>query len=146
MRQPPHHPVSSTLHPSPHFTPAHLPLHQASLVSAQPSPLTQGLKSESRSVMFDSLWPHGLYSPWTSLGQNTGYSEGKEYFPFSRRSSQLRNRTPVSCTAGGFFTSWATREGLNPLYYNHLLNVCLFHPPPRLRTNHGRDCICPTPT
>ena len=22
--------------------------------------------------MFDSLRPHGLYSPWTSLGQNTG--------------------------------------------------------------------------
>ena len=26
-------------------------------------------KSLSRS---DSLWPHGLYSPWNSLGQNTG--------------------------------------------------------------------------
>ena len=22
--------------------------------------------------MFDSLWPHGLYSPWNSPGQNTG--------------------------------------------------------------------------
>ena len=21
--------------------------------------------------MSDSLWPHGLYSPWNSLGQNT---------------------------------------------------------------------------
>ena len=29
-------------------------------------------KSESRSVMSDSLWSHGLYSPWNSLGQNTG--------------------------------------------------------------------------
>ena len=29
-------------------------------------------KSESRSVMSDSLRPHGLYSPWNSLGQNTG--------------------------------------------------------------------------
>ena len=28
--------------------------------------------SESRSVMSDSLRPHGLYSPWNSLGQNTG--------------------------------------------------------------------------
>ena len=28
--------------------------------------------SESRSVMSDSLWPHGLYSPWNSPGQNTG--------------------------------------------------------------------------
>ena len=35
-------------------------------------------------------------------------------FPFSSRYSQPRNRTRVSCIAGGFFTSWATRE------------VCLF--------------------
>ena len=28
--------------------------------------------SESCSVMSNSLWPHGLYSPWNSLGQNTG--------------------------------------------------------------------------
>ena len=26
----------------------------------------------SHSVMSDSLRPHGLYSPWKSLGQNTG--------------------------------------------------------------------------
>ena len=26
----------------------------------------------SHSVMSDSLWPRGLYSPWNSLGQNTG--------------------------------------------------------------------------
>ena len=29
-------------------------------------------ESESHSVMSDSLRPHGLYSPWSSLGQNTG--------------------------------------------------------------------------
>ena len=28
-------------------------------------------ESGSRSVS-DSLWPHGLYSPWNSPGQNTG--------------------------------------------------------------------------
>ena len=28
--------------------------------------------SESCSVMFDFLWPHGLYSPWNSPSQNTG--------------------------------------------------------------------------
>ena len=27
---------------------------------------------ESHSVEFDSLWSHGLYSPWNSPGQNTG--------------------------------------------------------------------------
>ena len=30
-------------------------------------------------------------------------------YPFSRGSFQPRNRTEVSCIAGGFFTSWATR-------------------------------------
>ena len=29
-------------------------------------------KSESCSVVSDSLWPHGLYSLWNSPGQNTG--------------------------------------------------------------------------
>ena len=32
------------------------------------------LKSESVSVMSDSLWPHGLNSPRNSPGQNTGMS------------------------------------------------------------------------
>ena len=29
------------------------------------------VKSESRSVVSNSLGPHGLYSPWNSLGQST---------------------------------------------------------------------------
>ena len=29
-------------------------------------------ENESHSVVSDSLWPHGLYSPWNSPGQNTG--------------------------------------------------------------------------
>ena len=29
-------------------------------------------ESESRSIVSDSLRPHGLYSPWNSPGQNTG--------------------------------------------------------------------------
>ena len=29
-------------------------------------------ESESCSLVSDSLWPHGLYSPWNSLGQNIG--------------------------------------------------------------------------
>ena len=29
-------------------------------------------ESESRSVVSNSLWPLGLYTPWTSPGQNTG--------------------------------------------------------------------------
>ena len=33
--------------------------------------LTVQTESESSSVVFDSLGPHGLYSPWNSPGQNT---------------------------------------------------------------------------
>ena len=105
-------------------------------------------ESESRSVVSDSLWPHGLYSPWNSPGQNTGvgslslhqrifptqgsnpglpHSRWVLYqlscqgsprmlewvaYPFSRGSSGPRNRTGVSCIAGGFFTDWAIREDL----------------------------------
>ena len=29
-------------------------------------------ESESRSVVSNSLGPHGLYNPWNPLGQNTG--------------------------------------------------------------------------
>ena len=38
------------------------------------------LWSESRSVVSNFLWPHGLYSPWNSPGQNTGMGS----FAFSK--------------------------------------------------------------
>ena len=63
-------------------------------------------ESESCSVMSDSLQPHGLYSPWNSPGQNTrvgSLSLLQGIFP-------PQDQTQVSCTAGRFFTSWATRE------------------------------------
>ena len=34
------------------------------------------VKSESHSVVSNSLWPHELYSPWNSPGQNTGVNPG----------------------------------------------------------------------
>ena len=34
--------------------------------------ITSKSETESCSVVSDSLRPHGLYSPWDSLGQNTG--------------------------------------------------------------------------
>ena len=64
------------------------------------------IESESCSVMSDSLWQqdytvHGILQArileWVA-------------FPFSGGSSQPRDWIQVSCTAGGFFTSWATRE------------------------------------
>ena len=64
------------------------------------------MRSESRSVIYDSLQPHGLYSSWNSPGQNTGVGS----LSFSRGSSQPRDQTQVSHTAARFFTNWATRE------------------------------------
>ena len=63
-------------------------------------------ESENCLVISDSLRPHGLYSPQNSPGQNTGVGS----FPFSGGSSQPRDWTQVSHTAGGLFTSWATRK------------------------------------
>ena len=104
--------------------------------------------SESPSVLSDSLWPHGLYTPWNSPGQNTGVcslSLLRGIFPtlglnpgvphcrwilyqlshqgsprilewvaylFFSGSSWPRNQTGVSCIAGRFFTSRATRKPL----------------------------------
>ena len=65
--------------------------------------------SESHSVMSTCLGPCGLYSPWNSLGQNTGVVA----VPFPRGSSQPGHPTQASCISGRFFTSWATREAKN---------------------------------
>ena len=62
--------------------------------------------SESRSFVCNSLWPHGISSPWTSLGQNTGVGS----LSLLQGSSQPRDQTQVSCITGRFFTVWATRE------------------------------------
>ena len=71
-----------------------------------PDSVSPALWSESRSVMSDPLPPRGLYSPWNSPGQNTGVGS----VPFSRGSFQPRVRTQVSHIAGGYFTSWTTKE------------------------------------
>ena len=71
-------------------------------------------------------------SPWNSPGQNTWV--GSRFLLWE--SSQARDRTQVSLIAGGFFTSWATREvqcsrWRYPLscYYLVLSHVWLFRDP-----------------
>ena len=49
--------------------------------------------------------------------------------PFSRGSSQPRDRTQVSCMAGGFFTVWATRDALDIECRFYLMMVCLISKP-----------------
>ena len=65
----------------------------------------------SRSVVSDSLRPHGLWPArllcsWDFPGRSTGVGA----IPSSRGSSQPRDRAQVSHIADGFFTIWATRE------------------------------------
>ena len=62
--------------------------------------------SESRSVVSDFLWPHGLYSPWNSPAQNTRMG----ILSLLQGSSQPKEWTQISHTAGRFLTSWATGE------------------------------------
>ena len=80
----------------------------------------------SPSAVSDSLRPHELkparlLCPWDSPGKNTGVGS----IPSSRGSSQPRDQTQASCIAGGFFTSWATREALNSLREENYMIVTL---------------------
>ena len=73
-----------------------------STISTQAPTLHKVKWSKSHSVVSNSLWPHGLYSPWNSLGQTTGVG--------SLSLVQGIYWTQGSRIAGGLFTSWATRE------------------------------------
>ena len=64
-------------------------------------------ESESWSVMSNSLRHE---SDYTVHGILQARILEWAAFPFSRGSSQPRDRSQVSHTADGFFTSWATRE------------------------------------
>ena len=51
-------------------------------------------------------------TPWTITVHEILQARIQEWvaFPFSRGASQPRDWIQISCFAGGFFTSWATRE------------------------------------
>ena len=68
-----------------------------------------GSESESHSVMFNSLWPHGIYIPGIPQARILEWVA----FPFSRGSSQPRDWIQVSRIVGRFFTSWATGKPKN---------------------------------
>ena len=84
-------------------------------IQAQTLPWARDAESESCTVMLDSLQPHGLYSPWNSPGQNTEVG--------SHSLLQGIVPTQVSCIAGGFFTSWATREAHRDTEWKHRMTL-----------------------
>ena len=63
-------------------------------------------ESESCSVVSNSLQPHGHVVHGILQVRILQWVA----FPFSRGSSQPRDQTQVSHIAGGFLTSWATKE------------------------------------
>ena len=77
----------------------------------------QKSESESHSVMSDSLWPPGLYSPWNFLGQNTrvgSLSLLQGIFP-----TQGSNPDPLHCRE--ILTVRATREIINNLCLSQII-------------------------
>ena len=66
-------------------------------------------ESESRSVVSDSSWPLGLYSPWNSLGQNTGvvvFSPLQGIFPTQGLSSGLPHCRQILSQLSHQGSSW----------------------------------------
>ena len=76
----------------------------------------------SRSVVSDSLWPHGPQS-----AQSMGILQARILvwvaMPSSKGSSQPRDQTQVSRIAGRFFTDWATRKALKHTRNHNLFNL-----------------------
>ena len=70
-----------------------------------------GIFSESESHLFisDSLRPWGLYSPWNSLGQNTGVCS----LSLLQRIFPTQGSNPGLPHCRQFFTSWATGKPKN---------------------------------
>ena len=72
------------------------------------------MKNESRLVMSNSLWPHGLYSSWNSPGQNSGVG--------SLSLLQESNQCLLHCRWSLYH--WTTEEALSGIE-NTNLNVPL---------------------
>ena len=89
-------------------------------------------ESASHSVISNPLWPHRLYSPPSSSVYGILQARILEWVAvsFSKGCSQPRDQSQVSCTAGRFFTVWATREAPYLLYlllhvYNLIYNIII---------------------
>ena len=88
-------------------------------------------ETESCSVMSDSLRTHGILQAtileWVA-------------FPFCRGSSQLRDRIQLSHIAGGFFSSWATREAQT--IYNDMYIFKIYKDGPKLHCFPVSIIVC----
>ena len=97
-----------------------------------------GTRSESCSVVSDSLQPHGIVH---GIFQARILEWGA--FPFSRGSSLPRDRTQVSRIAGRFFTNWAIRETPLPPTSRSLQQMCWPELYSRTNPNPNFSNACP---
>ena len=107
---PPNH--QSYLYVCPHLFPR--VMNEAGGLWSSQLPTTE---HESRSVVPDSLWPHGLYNPWNSPGQNTEVGSLlllQGIFPTQGLNPGLPNCRRI--------TNWAIREA-PPMTGTGLKNV-----------------------
>ena len=99
--------------------------------------------SESSSVVSDSLRPctwtvHGLYMDCIVHGILQARILEWVAIPLSRGSSQPRDHTQVSCLAGGFFASWATK---NTQKAGELFAACLCYQRQSIQNSSQRQSI-----
>ena len=92
-----------------------------------PCPETQQTAQDSSEVKVAQLWLT-LCNPMDYTVHGILQARILEWvaFPFSRGSSQPKDPTQVTCTAGGFFTSWATRDAQDSSWRQmskHLLSL-----------------------
>ena len=101
---------------------------QASIVAAAAA--AKSLQSCPTRVQPYRQQPTRLPYPWDSPGKNTGVEWVA--IPFSRGSSQPRDRTQVSCIAGGFFSRWTIRK--DHVCVCVCTHMCIYM--------HTHRCIC----
>ena len=80
------------------------------------------VKSLSHVWLFATSWTVAYQAP-LSMAFSRREPTGGVVIPFSRGSSQPRDRTQASRIAGIFFTIWATREALNNLNSSQMWEV-----------------------
>ena len=92
---------------SPPGSPVHWGFSRQEYWSGLPSPPPGDLPNPGIKPRSPTLQVYSLLSETPGKPKRSGWP-----LPFSRGSSQPRNQTGVSCIAGRFFASWATRESL----------------------------------
>ena len=85
--------------------------------------LLQGIFSTQRS---NPGLPHRRWILYQLSHQGSPWILEWVAYPFSRGSSWPSDRTGVSCTAGRFFTSWATREAHFSLFLIWIISILSF--------------------